>query len=222
MEKGLAELKKDWSVMEEAEMQQRIFPQVHSIVDCVWWFASPPVREVIVACAETEFQAIPKDIHAMLSSAFRGIGHSCTAENGMREGAIDNTNAINGKMSRVHRWWSLVKSEVFKTRYKRPELELPEAPPKWVPHLPKAMFNSTGADPTIPEEELQKILMPKPDWKLFTPTTAKDAVAAWALLRWAAENEMWEKLPEVWRSTTVPAGALLQLKVGVSLGGSRR
>lgn len=115
-------------------------------------------------------------------------------------------------MSRVHRWWSLVKSEVFKTRYHREELDLPQAPPKWVPHLPKAMFSSSGAKPTIAEEELQKILMQKPDWKLFTPATANVAVAAWVLLRWLSENDMWAKLPEVWRATIVPVGILLQCK----------
>lgn len=56
--RGLAELQKDWAAIQAAEAKQRVLPEVKGIVDCVWWF--PPIREVIVACAETEFKAVPR------------------------------------------------------------------------------------------------------------------------------------------------------------------
>ena len=73
---GLERLKHTWLVLQEAEKRSLENLCVRGLLRSVVWVTNVPIRELIIAAAEQEFQRIPQDHLEVVRAIFEGLGHT--------------------------------------------------------------------------------------------------------------------------------------------------
>lgn len=172
-----------WDTLEAAEHDAQSDPCLKSFLVSLGWTQETWSREMLVACAESGFQAPPPDALPEIQHTFRGMGTTKSIEDSFGHLRDEERQSKAGMMSCHARWHRCFTSGIAEDADRKQPCPTSVDKAASAPALPRSVFSDSSSEFSMGPDKLAAIQDDPSSWASPSPASYEltESVLVWGL-----------------------------------------